>query len=218
MNSTLKVKGSDQTSITSYSKYSETFKKIVVHPWNWIKEMVWTIDEHDKFQAVKKFPDKEYLKLLCDLWMNEPLLLIPKSRQMLITWLITACYLWDTQFYYGRLNFFQSKKEEDADRIIQRAWSIYEHQPEWIKAMFPAEYSYCHIKFKQGKSEIWGVPQGGDQIRQYTSSGIFSDEMAFQTDAEDAYTGALPTIKGGGRFTGVSSANPGFFHYLVENK
>ena len=51
-----------------------------------------------------------------------------------------------------------------------------------------------------------------------TIYGIFSDEMAFQADAEDAYTGALPTIKGGGRFTGVSSANPGFFHYLCENK
>jgi hypothetical protein len=150
--------------------------------------------------------------------MTEPLLLIPKSRQMLVTWLYVSCYLWDAQFHYGRLNFFQSKKEEDADRLVQRAFFIYEHQPDWIKAIFPAEYSYCHIRFKKGKSEIWGVPQGGDQIREYTSSGIFSDEMAFQTQAEDAYTGSLPTIKGGGRFTGVSSANPGFFHYLTENR
>lgn len=137
---------------------------------------------------------------------------------MLMTWLISACYLWDTQFHQGRLNFFQSKKEEDADRVVQRAWFVYERQPQWIKSMFPAEYTFGHIKFKQAHSEIWGVPQGGDQIRSHTASGIFSDEMAFQPEAEDAYTGALPTIKGGGRFTGVSSANPGFFHYLVENR
>jgi len=137
---------------------------------------------------------------------------------MLMTWLFSGCYLWDTQFKQGRLNFFQSKKEEDADRVIQRAWHIYTHQPAWIKQMFPAEYTYCHIKFKYGDSEIWGVPQGGDQIRSHTASGILSDEMAFQPDAEDAYGGALATIKGGGRFTGVSSANPGFFHYLVSNK
>lgn len=180
--------------------------------------MVWTKDEHDLVTPFKRFPDKEHCKIICDLWHTERLLLVPKSRQLLMTWLFAACYLWDTQFHQGRLNFFQSKKEEDADRVVQRAWFIYERQPDWVMAMFPATYTFCHLKFQMGKSEIWGVPQGGDQIRSHTASGIFSDEMAFQPEAEDAYTGALPTIKGGGRFTGVSSANPGFFHYLVENK
>ena len=180
--------------------------------------MVWTNDEHDKENPFKRFPDKEHAKIICDLWYKEKLLLVPKSRQLLMTWLFAACYLWDTQFHQGRLNFFQSKKEEDADRVVLRAWFIYEHQPDWIMAMFPAVYTFCHIKFPKANSEIWGVPQGGDQIRSHTSSGILSDEMAFQTEAEDSYTGALPTIKGGGRFTGVSSANPGFFHYLIENK
>lgn len=137
---------------------------------------------------------------------------------MLMTWLFCACYLWDALLNEGRLVFFQSKKEEDADRLIQRANFIYEHQPKWVQALFPASYTFCHLKFYEGNSEIWGVPQGGDQIRSHTASGIFSDEMAFQPEAEDAYTGALPTVKGGGRFTGVSSANPGFFHYLIENK
>lgn len=203
-------------SSTEYSK--SLFQRIVSHPWSYIQEIVYTNDEHDSINPVKRFPDIPYLKVLCDLWFYEPLLLVPKSRQMLITWLFVSCYLWDTQFKRGRLNFFQSKKEEDADRLIQRAHFIWEHQPDWIKQLFPAEYTFCHLKFPLGHSEIWGVPQGGDQIRQYTSSGLFSDEMAFQPDAEDAYSGAKPTITGGGRFTGVSSANPGFFQYLIENK
>ena len=184
----------------------------------WIREQVWTKDEHDKVNPTKRFPNKEYLKIICDLWYKEPLLLIPKSRQLLMTWLFSACYLWDTQFQQGRLNFFQSKKEEDADRLIQRVYFIWENQAEWIKQMFPANYTFCHLKFPLGKSEIWGVPQGGDQIRSHTASGIFSDEMAFQPEAESAYAGAKPTIDGGGRFTGVSSANPGFFHYLIQNR
>lgn len=180
--------------------------------------MVYTQDEHDSSVTAKKFPNKEYLKYICDVWFYSPLLLIPKSRQILMTWLFISCFLWDAQFKQNRLIFFQSKKEDDADRLIQRAKFIYDNQPDWIKTLFPAEYSFCHLKFKRQKSEIWGVAQGGDQLRQYTSSGIFSDEMAFQSDAEDAYTGALPTIKGGGRFAGISSANPGFFQYLVERK
>lgn len=185
----------------------------------WLSECCYTRDEHDQVNPVKRFPvDKPYIGAIINLWVNEPLLLVPKSRQLLMSWLFSACYLWDTQFHEGRLNFFQSKKEEDADRLLQRAWFIYEHQPDWLKAMFPAEYTYCHIKFKHAGSEIWGVPQGGDQTRSHTASGIFSDEMAFQPMAEDAYTGAKPTIDGGGRFTGVSSANPGFFQFLVEHR
>ena len=191
---------------------------MAVHPWHWIREMAWTRDEHDRENPVKRFPDKDYLRALCELWYVERLLLVPKSRQLMVTWLFTACYLWDTQFGQERLNFFQSKKEEDADRIVGRAWFIYDHQPAWIKAIFPAEYTYCHLRFKKSGSEIWGVPQGGDQIRSHTASGIFSDEIGFQPEAEDAYSGAKPTIDGGGRFTGVSSANPGFFQFLVENK
>ncbi|MBL7197756.1 MAG: hypothetical protein ISS47_06620 [Candidatus Omnitrophica bacterium] len=192
--------------------------KITRHPWYWIQEMVYTNDEHDGENPIKKFPDKEHLKIICDYWHREPLILIPKSRQLMMTWLFVACYLWDTQFARGRLNFFQSKKEEDADRLVKRAYFIWQHQPDWIKNTFPAAYRFCHLEFPQGSSEIWGVPQGGDQLRSHTASGIFSDEMAFQPEAESAYTGAKPTIDGGGRFTGVSSAHPGFFQYLVEDK
>lgn len=206
-----------QISTISSEKYNK-LKRWTRHPWNWIQETVYTKDEHDLYNPIKKFPDKAYLEKICNLWLNEPLLLIPKSRQLLMTWLFCACYLWDVLFNEGRLIFFQSKKEEDADRLVQRADFIYKHEPDWVQMLFPAAYTFCHLKIPQGHCEIWGVPQGGDQIRSHTASGIFSDEMGFQTEAESAYTGALPTIKHGGRFTGVSSANPGFFHYLVENK
>jgi len=197
----------------------ESFIRVVSHPLYWLYEMVWTKDEHDPYLSKKKFPThKEYIQELCRLWYDENLLLVAKSRQMLITWLFSACFLWDTQFKQNRLVFFQSKKEEDADRIVQRAWFIYENQPEWIRKLFPAVYSYCHIKFTNGKSEIWGIPQGGDQIRSHTASGIFSDEMAFQDEAEKAYTAAKPTLIGGGKFVGVSTANPGFFQYLINNR
>jgi hypothetical protein len=185
----------------------------------WFQLMVFTRDEHDQSSSCKKFPiEKKYLQELINLWYQENLLLVPKSRQMLITWLFVACFLWDAQFKRNRLIFFQSKKEEDADRIVQRAWFIYQNQPEWIKELFPATYSYCHIRFTKGQSEIWGIPQGGDQLRSYTASGIFSDEMGFQEEAEAAYTAAKPTLMGGGKFMGVSTANPGYFEYLVGNK
>jgi len=50
------------------------------------------------------------------------------------------------------------------------------------------------------------------------NSLIVSDEMAFQTDSEKAYMGALPSIRGGGKYVGISSANPGFFERMVKDQ
>jgi len=56
-------------------------------------------------------------------------------------------------------------------------------------------------------------------LRQYTSSLIISDEMAFQEKAEEAYIAARPTLIGGGKFIGISSPNyKEFFYQMVGDK
>jgi len=52
----------------------------------------------------------------------------------------------------------------------------------------------------------------------HTASGIFMDEAAFMFEVESAFTAAKPSIDGGGRITMVSSANPGFFESMVNDK
>ncbi len=141
------------------------------------------------------------------------------------TWLLCALYTHDAQFHTNRLHFFQSKKEEDSDRLIQRCFTIWENQPAFLKRTCLAEYSYCHIRFfRQGEtaglpySEIWGIPQGGDVIRQHTGSGLFIDEGGFQVDLEKSIGAAQPMLKGGGRLDIVSSAEPGYFEELIEDR
>lgn len=189
---------------------------------HWLTTWVYTIDQHDTKTPIKRFPNKSYLNRLIDIWLTERLLFVPKSRQMLVTWLFVSLYLWDTQFFAGRLNFFQSKKEEDADSLIQRAKFIYDYQPQFLKRykINPSnmgKHTYCKLEFPEIQSKIIGIPQGGHQIRMHTASGVFADEMAFQPEAEAAFTAAKPTIDGGGRFTGVSSAEPGFFADMVDD-
>jgi len=148
-------------------------------------------------------------------------LLVEKSRQMLVTWVMIACHLWDAQFHQGRRIFFQSKKENDANALVDRAKHIYDSYPPHIKpiieALYPANkpMAYLKLEFGKNKSIIQGTPQGADVIRQYTASRIFSDEMAFQEKAEEAYIAAKPTIVGGGSFVGVSTPNFKNFFYLL---
>jgi len=186
-----------------------------------LANFVYTMDEHDLINPVKKLPfsQKEYLQLLAREWLTHPRLLIPKSRQIMVTWTMLSCYLWDTMFNYGRLNFVQSKKEEDSDRHIERTNFIYEHIPaDYLALKPPALKTYCHLKFPTLKSEMWGIPQGVDVGRQHTLSGIFVDEMSVQDNAETTYTSLLPALIGGGRFTGVATSNgKEFFYGLVHD-
>lgn len=182
---------------------------------------MYTLDEHDKIEPVKKLPmDKEYIKDMATLFMTERLLLFEKSRQMMVTWTMVACHVWDALFFPGRRIAFQSKKEQDANHLVDRAKFIYSKLPEWMKAQFPMNPpSYCKLEFGKWNSGIYGIPQGPDQLRQYTFSRIFSDELAFQDRTEEAYIAARPTITGGGSFVGVSSPNfKEFFYHLIRDQ
>ena len=110
-------------------------------PYYFMTHWAYTLDVHDDENPIRLFPEKEYIKIIVDIWLNNQLLLIPKSRQMMMSWIFTTLYLWDTQFHEGRLTFFQSKKSEDADDLVKRAKFVYDHEPKFLKRYFsfPAE-------------------------------------------------------------------------------
>jgi len=203
-------------------------------PYHWLTHWAMTLDSHDDQNPIKPFPDKDYLRILTKIWLDNKLLLLPKSRQMMVSWVVCALYLWDTQFFPAKLTFFQSKREEDADDLVRRAKFIYDHQPKFLRRYndgakwIPVQanpqvpegrHVFCKLSFPSIHSEIRGIPQGGDIIRMQTSSGIFADEMGFQPEAMAAYTAAKPTLSAQGRFTGVSTAEDNsFFEDLVFDK
>jgi hypothetical protein len=210
------------------------YARCVKDPYHWLTHWARTLDTHDEKNPIKQFPEKEYLKVLTQIWLENKLLLLPKSRQMMISWILCALYLWDTQFFPAKLTFFQSKREEDADDLVKRAKFIYDHEPDFLKRYHDGtkwipvkanphvpegRHLTCRLSFPAIYSEIRGIPQGGDIIRMQTCSGIFADEMGFQPEAEAAYTAAKPTISAKGRFTGVSTAEDNsFFEDLVFDR
>ena len=151
------------------------------------------------------------------------LFLCEKSRQVLVTWLGCAWMLWVAKFQPHRLILVQSKREDDAaalvftkDPFFARISFMEHHLPPHLKTLtFPKAGAYGHLYFPNG-SHIWAIPEGGDIIRSQTPSIVFSDEAAFQPEFGAAVTAALPAIKGGGVFVGVSSAEPSTFQEFVE--
>jgi hypothetical protein len=187
-------------------------------PWAFISQCVYTLNEVNKDAPIQKFPNKLYLKLFTKIWQKYPLIAVPKSRRMTASWLTISLYVWETIFHQGRFTAFVSKKEEDANFLIDRAKFIIDHldRSKISEDLIPKyKPTYCKLDFPEINSKIQGFPQGADQLRQFTFSGIFGDECAFWEQAERFYGASLPTIDGGGRMTLVSSPAPGFFKKLV---
>ena len=192
-------------------------------PYYWLTNWAYTLDTHDPENPEKPFPEKEYIKFIVDKWLKHKILIIPKSRQLMMSWLFTALYLWDTQFHFGKLTFFQSKKADDANDLVKRSKLIWDNEPMFLKRYYKdGEYHelkcnpqnqgmhvYSLLTLPDIKSEIRGVPEGGDVVRMHTLSGMLADEAGFQPEMASAFTALKPTLSSGGRLTCVSTAEDG---------
>lgn len=171
----------------------------------------------------RKFPMKDYFTPIINTWLSEPLMLVCKSRDMMATWLFLILYTWDTIFHGGRENFVQSETAAKTYDLISRANFVIKSQPKWLRDVHPVSFQKGEansglIKVEGLNSELKGLPQGADQIRQYHPSGVFTDETAFHKDAGEVFAAVKPAIQAGGRYTGVSSAYPGWFQLAVQDK
>jgi len=171
---------------------------------------------------IRPFTIMPYMPPIIHWWLKEPLLIIEKSRDMMATWLIVTLYTWDSCFHTGKQNIFQSEDASKTRELVDRAAFIWNQQPPFLKAQHKAAFATGpnrsgELKVPTLDSEILGFPQGPGQIRQYHPSGIFTDETAFQIQAVDSFAAIKPAIQNGGRYTGVSSANPGWFQFVAQD-
>ena len=202
----------------------DSLRDIFIPAKEFIFRHVYTIDPHDQTSPIKRIPHHGYIEQIIDQWMTDELILVVKSRQMMISWVFVALNLWLARFHKGQYCFFVSKKEDDAGfssplSLLSRAWFIYEHLPEQFKCPVQKSLNPAMLKFPKLNSIIHGVSQDSDAVRQYTASSIFSDEMAFQERSEQIFAAVKPTIDGGGKFTGVSTPNGkrNLFYKLVHD-
>lgn len=202
-------------------------------PYYFLTTFAKTLDSHYKEweSPIKPFPKKEYIKVFVEEWLKYKILLIPKSRQMMISWLCVAIYLWDTQFHKARFTCFQSKREDDADELVKRLKHIWDNEPFFLKRYYEDDGSFvelkanptakwkhlsCKFELPAIGSRVLGIPQGGNIVRMQTLSWMLSDEAAFQDEMDEAYTALKPTLSSGWRFTWVSTPeNSCFFSDAV---
>ncbi len=182
-----------------------------IDPWIWLKYFVFTQDEHDKAVFRKPFPAKAMYRLLCRASMEFDVVFIEKSRQIMMSWLSIAIALREVLFEFNRREFLQSKKQEDADALLNRARHIYDaireevepHLGKWlpdVKKTGLKSGTSDKMEFPSMGSVLQSIPQGPDIVRSYTSSRIVGDEMNHQAQFLEGYAAAAPSIQGGGKY------------------
>lgn len=181
-----------------------------------------TLDQADRWQPIKKFPtrqDKPYLYWIMGRMIDDPLLALVKHRRMIITWAACVVALWDAMFHEGRFIALVSKKEEDSDELVRRCKFIYDNIPAGELRIKPiCEYKYTQLTFPEIDTTVKGFAQGADQLRQYTCSRVFCDELAFWPKARATFVSLKPTIEGGGKICLISTRYPGFFQEVIEDR
>jgi hypothetical protein len=198
---------------------ADQFKLYRDNAWAGWSDIVYTEDPSRALSGPQQAPQHDYLYTLYQIWMRERLLTVYKSRRMMMSWFFIWLHLHMAMFNSNRLIFLVSKKEENSDELVKRCEFIYDHIPEELLPVKPKKYSkYCLLGFPELKSRIVGVPEGSDQLRQFASSAVFFDEFAFWRNQEKAYGAAMPTVEQTGRFSIVSTVQPGFFYEFCMDR
>ena len=210
---------------------------------------VYTKDAHGKSSkdTIKKLmgDDAEYLVTVFLYMLACDRLAIPKSRQMRMSWATTAFAVWHTMTAPYRLTIYQTKKETDAFAMVSegsknptagRMDFIIQHLPAWLadpNVVSGRGNQVGGLNFTPGRhdsqsgagipwygSAIKAIPQGGDQVRQYTPSLFISDESAFQDEFASSMVALQAATTGGGKWMAVSSVQAGssFNKMVLESK
>jgi len=201
-----------QESISPAAKIAKNMETYYRNPWAMVEDKcIFTLEETNLLNPIKPLPNHKWLHTITDIWLDEPLLAVFKSRRMIMSWTMVFLHLWLAMFREGAAIFFVSDKEEKSNELIDRAEFIYKYIPEDMVLKPRMKRTYCHLEFPGLNSRIQGVPQGADQLRQFTATAILADEFAFWEKARETFMASKPTIDGGGKITLISSPREGFF-------
>ena len=104
-------------------------------PLLWLSSYTKTEDTHwmaKGTEFLSPFPKKEYLRVVMEYFLNWPSVFLPKSREMMMSWLVCGYIAWECQ-WFPVFWLAQTGKEDKVAELIGYARTLYRNQPEWMK-------------------------------------------------------------------------------------
>jgi hypothetical protein len=180
-------------------------------PLLWLTSFTKTEDTHwmaKGTEFLSPFPKKSYLRVVMEYFLTRAGLFLPKSREMMMSWLVCGYIAWECQ-WFPVFWLAQTGKEDKVAELIGYARILYRNQPEWMKRRNPLIVDNDTELAWQNGGRFLGIPKGMDQARMHHPKGYFQDESAFLPEAQQAHDAVRPVCK---QVICVSSDEIGWFH------
>lgn len=158
----------------------------------------------------------DYMDVVMAVILTQDEVGVPKTREMMTSWLAVGYITWMIQFIDNVEWISQSEKQDKAAGLIQYANSLYTNQPDWMRARFPlkrgTEGTMLEIEFAHN-SKFTALPQGERQMASAHPYGYFMDEAAHLAAAQATHDIAKPACR---QVIMVSSPAPGWFGEVCD--
>ncbi|NQS97288.1 MAG: hypothetical protein HQ591_02430 [candidate division Zixibacteria bacterium] len=173
----------------------------------------WTSTLHP-LKGVTQFPDYRFLNETARSLTMHKFLLIPKSRQMMVSWIMCALTLF--RALDGGLHLLLSKNQFSADELLRRICFIFDHLPRKLR-LGSSTRNRSELEISK-RGRIISLPATEDAPRMHSPTSVFWDEMAFTPFSDKIWTALKPCLDNGASFVGVSTPNGsgGIFAELVK--
>jgi hypothetical protein len=170
-----------------------------------------------------------------DEWIEHPLNLVLKARQLGITWLAVGYALWKLLTKPGTRVLIVSINEDEAIKVVNRMFDMFHSLPEHLR--FEAEITkpsrgarpstLIEFTFKDGRlSSAVGLPSTRRAGHGEVGTLVLLDEYARHEYARDSWKAMFAVADNGGQIIVISTANGvsneqtgegNFFHHLYVN-
>ena len=170
-----------------------------------------------------------------DRLLAERRLVVLKARQIGVTWLGCAVGVWTALFRPGSLCLFYRQKEDDAVKLVRRAWFQFRSLPAWlregIEVLVPARgaepTTTMRLRFPDGRiSQIIGMSSAEASGHGDTCAFALLDEFSRIDKAGEIMKAVSSAVGTDGLMFIVSTANGvsneqtgggNYFHYLYQH-
>src|SRR5262249_17581079 len=128
----------------------------------------------------------DYLDVVMGYLMSSKELNIPKTREMMTSWLVVVFITWFCQFFEKIGWIGQSEDDLKAQGLIKYANILYSNQEQWMKDLHPLkrrkdEGTLHKIEWENG-SWFLALPSGVRKLASQHPHGYFTDESAHQLE------------------------------------
>jgi len=152
-----------------------------------------------------KWESWDYQLDLLNVLLTKSKIVIPKARQLGISWLLAGYCLWKAIFSEGAKILFLSQGEEEAWDLLAKSKFILRHLPNFLRMPEKHPDNKAIVDFVDSDSIIKALPSTEKAGRSTDATIVVRDELAKHPYGRQNFGAISPTIDAGGQLIDLST-------------